>query len=534
MGKECSSRWALYHVKKLLLRSLKRWTAGTTASEVEQRHPEFGQRVRTTVQFAQHSGDQLTRAGVEPQLLDALAEETEVNVLPGEMEEVVPTRWTAALVLCSITAAGLLGLSLLKSWEWQTAVLRTLGVDRAFTTMSVEPGDAVVDEGASLAVQFTVAGRPRDEVVVESRPAQRADMEWVAESLGLDAASQVGQREWKYTVQLSRLTEPMTYRVTAGPVTSPDYRVDIRYPLEIQSVNALLSPPAYTGLKPRDLPDGNVSGLKGSQAQITVELDRAPAAAQVVFTRVGKLPQDVERTLAREVHIDGPKVSFDVTLEHDLVWTLQAEAGDGTHLPENAFRIRVQPDHAPKVSFQEPDAELEVHTLAEVLMRIRATDDYGLSRSGIVFQINNGEEHTLLEEDFAAAMEAAEEIDSDDPLSHRTRVTLERLLPLEYFALTEKDSVMYYAFAEDNFPETPQRSESDWRFVDIRPFRMRFRAPDPDDPNSNAAGGRRPLTSLEELIRRERYSLNRTVKLEKGAGRWSEKELGTIDRLIDY
>ena len=517
----------------LLVRVWRRWGAASTAAEVEQLHPEFGQRVRTTVQFAQQSDSDLRHVGVEPRLVEALGEETDTNVLPGEMEQVVPTRRSLGSLALGFAAAALLGLSLLGNWEWQTAVLRTIGVSRAYTTLTVTPGDSVIDEGATLPIEFTITGRPREQVVVESRPAHRNGVEWVEETLDL-ASARAGDHEWSFAVELKRIREPMEYRVIAGPVSTPTHRIDVRYPLEIQSVSASLLPPEYTGLKPREIPDGNLTGLRGTQAEITVQLDRVPAKAEATFTRVGTLPQDAERTSVHPVTIDGPNVRFEVDLQHDLIWSLAAADGDGTSLPDNAFRIRVQPDRPPKVSFQEPEAELEVHTLAEVLMRIRATDDYGLSRSGIVFQINNGEEHTLLEEDFAAALEATEEIDSNEPLSHRTRVTLERLLPLEYFSLTEKDSVMYYAFAVDNFPETPQRAESDWRFVDIRPFRMRFRAPDPNDPNGGAGSGRRPLTSLEELIRRERYTLNRTVKLDRRNGAWSDKEIGTIDRLIDY
>jgi hypothetical protein len=38
---------------------------------------------------------------------------------------------------------------------------------------------------------------------------------------------------------------------------------------------------------------------------------------------------------------------------------------------------------------------VEVHTLAELLMRIRLRDDYGLSKAGIIFQVNNEQEIPL-------------------------------------------------------------------------------------------------------------------------------------------
>ena len=73
-----------------------------------------------------------------------------------------------------------------------------------------------------------------------------------------------------------------------------------------------------------------------------------------------------------------------------------AKSADGMELPENKYRIRVRQDEPPQVWFESPAEALEVHTLAEILMRIRVSDDYGLSRAGIMFEVNNEEEYPLL------------------------------------------------------------------------------------------------------------------------------------------
>ena len=60
---------------------------------------------------------------------------------------------------------------------------------------------------------------------------------------------------------------------------------------------------------------------------------------------------------------------------------------------------RITADQPPSVWFDEPGESMEVHTLAEVLIRARARDDFGISKLGIVFQVNNEEERTLVLED---------------------------------------------------------------------------------------------------------------------------------------
>ena len=161
-------------------------------------------------------------------------------------------------------------------------------------------------------------------------------------------------------------------------------------------------------------------------------------------------------------------------LTHDVNWLVEATSAHGIPLAENSFRIRVRKDQAPTVYFEEPSESLDVHSLAEILMRIRVRDDFGLIRAGIVFQINNDEEHTLFAEDY---QEAADELRSTGRLSPRTSAALERTLPLEHFKLIQKDAITYYAFAEDNRPGQTQRTETELRFIDIRPFKITYRQP---------------------------------------------------------
>ena len=104
-------------------------------------------------------------------------------------------------------------------------------------------------------------------------------------------------------------------------------------------------------------------------------------------------------------------------------------------------------DQPPRVAFVEPEEALEVHPIAEVLAKIRVDDDFGLTRSGIVFRVNGGEERTLILKDFKPTGGQA----AGEP-PNVTQATLEEMLRLEQFPLEQTDSITYYAFAEDNYP----------------------------------------------------------------------------------
>jgi hypothetical protein len=147
-------------------------------------------------------------------------------------------------------------------------------------------------------------------------------------------------------------------------------------------------------------------------------------------------------------------------------------------LPENSYLMRVRKDQPPHVRFEEPSEALEVHSLAEVLMRIRADDDFGLSKVGILYQVNNGEKQTLVENRIPAAPQDGgghrREAVVAQPSLPKQAVCEETLL-LENLELTPTDAVTYYAFAEDNFPGQAKRTETELRFIDIRSFKRIYR-----------------------------------------------------------
>ena len=514
--------WTLWRV----WRTLTQWSRPRTAAELEQRYPELGQRIRTTVQYGRRH--EIAEAGVTASLIEALENDTAVRTRPLGLDAVVPSGRLYAAGALAVAALVALGGTAPLNWEWRTALRRAVLDDVPYTTLAVRPGDTEVDEGKPLHVEVSLSGRTDRDVRLFSRATDDPDSGWSEQTLERDEAS--ASREATFAARLANISEPMEYRITAGPISSELYRIGVRFPLALQQIEVEIEPPAYTGLPARTFSDGNVTALKGSHGTFRIRLDRAPSTAEAIIRRVGELAEGEEREFRVPLQIDGTTLAMQMDLTGDLRWSVVARSQDGTELPENAFRVRVREDQPPRVGFEAPGDVLEVHTLAEVLMRIQASDDYGLTNAGIVFQINSGEEHTLLQDDFAAAADAVREVEQTGRVTPRTRAVLERALPLEYFALTQKDCVVYYAFAEDNFPEGPHRTETDLRFVDIRPFRQTFRLRDPDDPMGN--GGGRGFTSLEELIQRERFVLNRTIQADKRRERFNERDLSAIDRLI--
>lgn len=547
-----------------LWRTTQNWSQPATAAEIEATFPTLGQAVRTTVQFSELKEEQVQSAGVAATLVTALADQTAVQTKPLVLDNIVPKKrmWTiaAGTALVALLLTGAAGVN----WEWQTASRRAALGEQPYRLLHVNPGNVVIDEDAAARIAIALVGRTNREVSFFTRPAGQPDGEWTERVLeksfetgdsSPEAASanhdiQIEGREAKlprveFVAQLSRLTKPLEYRVVAGELASEIYRIDIRRPLKIQQVRIDLTPPTYTGQATSTVLESNLSVLQGTNAKFAVSFDKPIKSATLVFAARKRAP-DSDETTAPEVFplvangapshgkdkTESIEHRTEITLNEDRVYSIVAEATDGTKLAENKFRIRVREDQPPQIFFDSPDDAIEVHTLAELPMRVRVRDDYGISKAGVIFQVNNEQEIPLIAQDFETVAQAATEVEQTGKVSPATQAALEKILPLEHFELTQKDSVMYFAYAEDNLPGRPQRTETDLRFIDIRPFKREYQVQDPD-PMAGMGNGT-PLKTLEELVQRQRFALNRTIQFEKRAAAGQKPDANSLDQLMKF
>lgn len=465
------------------------WNRERVAAELEDLFPRLGQRLRTAAELGERPAEELARDGVAPGLVAALEEETAEKVKPLPFQAALPVRpalvaGVAALVCVAAVAVGAVWLP-----EWRTAVNRAALVPTAYTTLTVAASADAVDENSDVEIRAELSGRVRPAVVLHVREA--GDAEWRLETMeAVDGA---------YTAKLSRLRQTTEFYVAAGPERSPVKVIVVRHKLKLLGSRAEVTSPAYTGVSVVAVESGTFSGVVGSTAKVRFELDRAPVSAELVIRHPAR-PKEVLKRVP--LAVEGRFVSAELQLTADMAYSVEARDSDNMPLVENSYRVRVVADQPPAVGFETPGESMEVHTLAEVLMRARARDDFGLTKVGIVFQVNNEEERTLIL------------LDVDKP--NQRELKAEQLLALEQFLLTQKDCVAYYAFAEDNRPDDPQRTTTELRFIDIRPFLRTYKLQDlPDEVPG--MGPRRELIFLDEVIARQRFNLNQTIRLEARA-----------------
>lgn len=509
------------------------WRSGSkprTAAEVERAFPKLGQSVRTVVQFGAASPDQVRAAGVWESLVVALEEETHARSRPLYLDSVVPIAGLRMALGALTVAVVAMVLALALNWEWRLAAQRVALYEVPYTEVAVAPGNIRIDQGQSIELQIGVSGRTDRKVILQTRPAGSETAEWTEREFARGEATASGPYAVAFVADLDSVKRPLEYRALVGTSISETYRVDVRLPIALKSIEVELTPPSYTNQPALRSQDPNINAVEGTIAKFVITFDQPPQTAALILTDLRR-PTDEEEPVAPQtlpLVLHGETATGELEVTADMKYSIVAKTGDALRLPANSYRIRVRPDQAPEVYFEAPEDGIEVHTLAEILMRIRVRDDFGIARAGIIFEVNNEEEYPLLDEEFAISRE---DLDAQGKLSPETQAALEKVLPLEFFELEQTDSVAYYAFAEDNYPGRSHRTVTDLRFIDIRPFRIRYSVRDDMPGNADSPPGPE-IATLEELIKRQRFNLNRTMNLDRKTKRDEKIDLNVVDGVV--
>ena len=490
---------------------------------LERSYQEFGQRIRTVLDTVDG------RIGGPTEMLAALGHQT-----LGRWETLTPSRlvpWRALAAWAALAVGGLsvAGGLFAVGGDWRTAMLRVVGASGPYTTLAVSPGDVRLLEGAPVAVSLELSGRTGRDVMLRYRelgqPVADSDapgdvMPGWTESELLPSVprdpSLSDSRRAVFVASLGAADQAIEYQFLTSIGSTRVFRIDVQPLIDAQRVEAVVKPPDYTRLEQRSFASADVTVLQHSKVTVTILTNHPLGEATL---QIGSKPSDLQQ-VAVDRPDDPTRWSFQLPTQEPLYWRFSGEGTDGTPMTPADGRLRIRYDRPPSLSWRDPLDEMRVHTLAELPMRVQVSDDYGIRETGIAFQLGD-EEYVLTDW-------SIDEGDSDPAAT--TRVQLEKVLPLESFGLTERDYVAYYAYAVDNRGSGFQRSESDIRYIDIRPLRQFFSESE-SDPMDGA--GRGVLVQLGEIIRRQRFLINQTRQLTRSSRVDLAAQLGRIDRMVE-
>ncbi|MBS0262865.1 MAG: hypothetical protein JSS02_13005 [Planctomycetes bacterium] len=497
--------WLVVCLTAILIGGIQGWrqilvrnTLKRTAADAEGHLATFGQRLRTTLDYAHNHPEP---APASATLLTALRTDAVRLADQTDWKALVSTR-PALLALVGLVGVAMAWSAGLFAYpEFRIASGRACLLPFEYTTVAYSPRQSTVKIGESIEITAQVTGRPIESAQLRYRETG-SQAEWKtvdlvsAEIDSTDSADTPSPKlSGTLTARIENLQHDLEMEVVAGPRPLPPGSITVLQPLTIESSEASIVPPAYTG-KPAQAVEGlDLKVWEGSAVHVQLTLNRPAAEAKLSPLMSGQPPANGSAAAAAEstpsVTTDGELIKILIPdVRHDVVFSISATAADGMELSPERLSVRVQLDRKPEIKFLQPSEELVVTPTTEVPVVAEAKDDLGLHKVGVVFQVGSDEFQVLKEVDAAGAAE---------PL------TLSEVLELESQALTHKSAITYYAYAEDNYFGTPRRTTTPLRYIDIRPYKLAYQLQEGDGSCCNGSS-----VTLEELIHRQRQQLTQT------------------------
>ncbi len=484
------------------------------AMALEAEFESLGQRLRTLLELANG------KLRAPAPMLSALAHQTLARWETIQPEQILPKkRLLINLCVLAIVAACLLVCGL-PAGDMRIAMWRSAGWDLPYTTLVTTPGNLTLLEGLQPEVQCELHGRPNRQVSLRYRT---ADEEWIdAELNGTPAPDRKDTQVFRS--KLDKLRADVEYQFVTSAGQTPIYTITMQPKIVLIESSVTVQPPAYTQLPERTFNSEEVSVLAGSKVLVTLQTNRA---LRSVALKVGSSNNEVIDVSASR-HGDGSIWKFELPSVKNLTWQFTGLGEDDAPLAPVQGKLRIRQDEAPRLDWQAPADELIVNMLAEVPMNVLISDDYGLTHAGIAFQLGETDEFILKEWTLG---QSPSEATTRESTAVVTRIRLDEILPLESFALSERDFVSYYAFADDNRDGAHQHAESEVRYLDIRPLKQLYS--EQDLPPAGNGGRPRSFPLLEEIISRERYLYNRTRVISRHYNAENADQLRTLERMVE-
>ena len=255
----------------------------------------------------------------------------------------------------------------------------------------------------------------------------------------------------RFVQRLERITRPLDVCFAIGKARSAWTPVRIRYQPEIAAMQAVIVPPAYTGLPRRELVAGAapLKLLAGSRVELRVTSNRDLAGGQlnIVPTR----NPDAAGVVHGEPAAAG-SLRFSWTAVDDATLSVRVldVAGAANREPPELHQ-EIVPDRPPEVAVEKPPPYSLAVAGSVLPLRGHVSDDYGLRYAGFVHGMVGYRDRLQVKPDIAG----------------REEVNLDRDLDLATLGARAGDVLEFYIEAGDRNPALTGVTASDLVRVEI-------------------------------------------------------------------
>ncbi len=368
------------------------------AALVEQKHPELNNRYINALQLGRGSQN-----GHSPVLIEAIVNDAVNATADLELNDSVdPRPLKHAAIAGGVAALVLILYAAVLTPRFTNGLARVLlpmADIPAYTATQVAlktPEDLRVPEGEAVTVQARVSG---------TIPATAHLYRQAGDGLWQPVSMQRGPEEDSFTFVV-QANESFAYYVAAGDGKSKRQQVEVVRRPQVENVALTYTPPAYTGLKPRQVAtsEGEISGLAGTKVEVVLKATKALQEAKFVLREGDEVKEafDLER--------DPGDRSGQVWRGSFVLWSKDAKGNadfPGRQIVAPArYQVRMRDtfgydnadplsrsmalvrDQAPVVVIAKPGRDLQVKPGEVIPLTVHTRDDYGIGDIRILYRVN--------------------------------------------------------------------------------------------------------------------------------------------------
>ncbi len=458
-----------YLLYKHLIQPLRvKLTSHDVALNVERKHRDLEDRLVSALQFGETETDDPIKSHLLQRLVTDAVERTDGIDFKATIDK---SKKRKHIGIAVAVLAGCALLALIFPAELDISLNRLLSpwekTEPVFTTkLTVEPGNARILRGRSLAINLEVTGKAADKarlIYTKGDPTAEAE----PQRQEIDMVQIEGEKR-RFGYEIFNINTDMEYYATANEAESERYTVKVFDMPKLTAIEIAYTYPEYTQLKPIiQQGDGNIRAVAGSQAEVRITTNKAIQSATLTVDAQDSTPMLIS---------DGRTLTTTLDVLNDGKYTVKLLCVDGfNNQTPIEYTITAVPDEPPEIAIREPGRDIKATKLEEVKILAEATDDYGVENMTLMYSIGSGEAQELPVETVEVK---AEKIISGAYVFY-----------LEELDVEPGELISYYAQATDNNTRTgPGTSTSELYFIEVRPFNERYMQMDAEGQQAQQEG----------------------------------------------
>ena len=439
------------------------------ARYIEEQHPELNDGFVSAVEFEGQKMDGAAKVFLDRLMSQIQAQSSEIN-----FTKVIHRRRLYQAEGMALVAVVLLALFAVQDVELfrrsttRIAAPWTHPGTLLSTELEVNPGDVRIPRGGNQVVNVKLLGKLVPSVKMFSRP--EGQDEWYPVEMFET------EENGAFTYEMARIIEHTEYYIDARPATSSTYTITVYDPPRVEQVNVAYRYPQYTGLTRRTEEDkGDITAPVGTTVTLTITANKSIGSGKLTFSN--------ESTT--NLKVDGVTLACSFKITEDLSYTVNmVDTDDQQNENPIEYYIRALPDNEPRVTINNPGRDTKLSPIDEMVVRVEAEDDFGLSSFNLVYSVNGGKNKTI-------------DMATEENKKSRTLWDGEHYLYLEEMAVEPGDFIAYYAEASDHRGENGS-TRTVMFFTTVRPFEEIYRQGQGGGGGGGVAGLRPGKMSQEQ------------------------------------